>query len=157
MTVNQPTLIETCNLSISGMSCASCVKKVEATLKGVAGVERVTVNFADRSALVEGSPNPDDLISTIASAGYSAQILSDDVEDMDEKERVEQAYYKQLLFKTAVALAVGLPLMLYGMLIGDMTINTGGERIFWFLTGLVTLTVMMFAGGHFYTGAWKSF
>jgi Cu+-exporting ATPase len=76
---------------------------------------------------------------------------------MDERERVEQAYYKQLLFKTAVALAVGLPLMLYGLLIGDMTIRSGGERFFWLLTGLVTLAVMMFAGGHFYTGAWKSF
>ena len=149
--------METCNLSISGMSCASCVRKIEATLQGVAGVERVTVNFADRSALIEGNPNPDDLISSVAGAGYSAQILTDDVEDMDEKERIEQAYYKQLLFKTAVALAVGLPLMLYGMLIGDMTIRTGGERFFWFLVGLVTLGVMMFAGGHFYTGAWKSF
>ena len=157
MTATRNTPNETCNLSISGMGCASCVQKIEAALQAVAGVEHVAVNFADRSALVEGNPNPDDLIASVARAGYGAQILSDDVEDMDEKERVEHAYYKQLLLKTAVALSVGLPLMLYGMLIGDMTIRTGGERVSWFLVGLVTLAVMMFAGGHFYTGAWKSF
>jgi Cu+-exporting ATPase len=157
MTETRETPIETCKLSISGMSCASCVQKIETALQAVAGVEQVAVNFADRSALIEGHPNPDDLISSVARAGYSAQVLTDDVEDMDERERVEQSYYKQLLFKTAVALAVGLPLMLYGLLIGDMTVSSDGERFFWLLTGLVTLAVMKFAGGHFYTGAWKSF
>ena len=107
--------------------------------------------------MIEGSPDPAALIASIVDVGYSARVIVDDAADMDEKERVEQAYYKQLLVKTAVGLAVGVPLMLYGMAGGEMTVSTSGERIAWFVIGLVTLAVMIVAGGHFYSSAWKSF
>jgi len=49
-----------------------------------------------------------------------------------------------------------VPLMIYGLTIGEMTVNTTGERIGWFAVGLATLGVMYFSGKHFYIGAWNS-
>ncbi len=45
------------SLTISGMTCASCVAHVEEALKGVKGVAAVTVNLATRKAAVEYDPS----------------------------------------------------------------------------------------------------
>ncbi|SUB72864.1 Copper-exporting P-type ATPase A [Pluralibacter gergoviae] len=45
--------------------------------------------------------------------------------------------------------------MVWGM-IGDNMMVTDANRALWLAIGLVTLAVMVFAGGHFYTSAWKS-
>jgi Cu+-exporting ATPase len=45
--------------------------------------------------------------------------------------------------------------MVWGM-IGDNMMVTDANRSLWLAIGLVTLGVMVFAGGHFYTSAWKS-
>ena len=58
--------------------------------------------------------------------------------------------------ETWVALALGAPLMIYGLFIGEMTVNTPVERSVWLGVGLATLGVMYWAGKHFYVGAWKS-
>ncbi|MBO6805286.1 MAG: heavy metal translocating P-type ATPase, partial [Thalassospira sp.] len=56
-----------------------------------------------------------------------------------------------------IALSVGVPLMIYGIVGGAMTVNTTGERLAWLAVGLLTFAVMVIAGKHFYIGAWKSF
>jgi Cu+-exporting ATPase len=47
--------------------------------------------------------------------------------------------------------------MIYSLVVGEMTVNTDTERLVWLLVGLLTLGVMVFAGKHFYIGAWNSF
>ena len=44
-------------LSILGMRCAGCIASVEGALISVSGVESVSVNFADHSAIVKGNPD----------------------------------------------------------------------------------------------------
>ena len=45
------------NLPIEGMTCASCVVRVERSLRSVAGVTEATVNLATESAVVKASAN----------------------------------------------------------------------------------------------------
>lgn len=47
--------------------------------------------------------------------------------------------------------------MLYGLITGDMNVQTSLERLAWLAIGLLTLGVMIFSGKHFYVGAWHSF
>lgn len=146
-------------LRVNDASCASCVSKIESALNQVAGVEEATMNLAQGTASVLGNTDANALVRAIESAGYSAEHLSDssDQEILDDKDRAEQAYYKRLMKKMWIALALGVPLMIYGLFIGEMTVNTTLERAAWLGVGLVTLAVMYWAGKHFYVGAWKSF
>ena len=56
-----------------------------------------------------------------------------------------------------LALGLGIPLMVYSLAGGPMTVDTSLERIVWLIIGMLCLGIMYFAGKHFYLGAWKSF
>ncbi|GAA3929089.1 heavy metal translocating P-type ATPase [Litoribacillus peritrichatus] len=146
-------------LLIEGAGCASCVGKIESALKKVPGVIKAEMNFADRSVSVEGSALSDQLIQAIQNAGYQAKLASNTsaTVSLDEKEQEDQLYYRRLLKEMTIALALGIPLMAYGLITGEMSVNTTTERIVWLIIGLLTLGVMIFSGKHFYTGAWQSF
>jgi len=142
-------------LSISGMSCAGCVSSVEGALQAVAGVSGASVNFAEHTAVVEGDASTESLIDAVSSAGYdAAELISAD--DETEKEAVELAYYRSLLKKAGFAAVVGFPQFIFGMLGLLPTFESGGGRLFWLAIGLLTLFVLIYSGGHFFTGAWKS-
>src|SRR5690606_32984620 len=145
------------SLAITGATCAGCVRKIENVLRQVPGVERADVNFGDRTAEVEGQVAPETLIEAVTAAGYGATLIEDEAATRAEKEQAEQAHYRKLLRQMWLALGLGVPLMLWGVLGGDMMVHSGASQIAWFIVGLVTLAVMYLAGGHFYTGAWKSF
>ena len=58
---------------ISGMHCASCVKRIEEALGSVPGVERASVNFAAGTAAVQFHPEKaarKDLVAAVERAGY---------------------------------------------------------------------------------------
>ncbi len=67
---------ETVDLAIEGMTCASCVARVERKLNRVPGV-RATVNLATEQAHVEfaGLVRDADLVAAVESAGYGATVL----------------------------------------------------------------------------------
>ncbi len=141
-------------LSIAGMSCAGCVAAVEKTLREVPGVEEASVNFAEHTAVVKGDVSARQLVEAVRAAGYDAAELRG-IDDGSEREAAERAQYRRLLQRAAVAAVVGFPLFIAGLLGLLPDIENG--RAFWFVTGLATLGVLIFAGGHFFTGAWKAF
>jgi Cu+-exporting ATPase len=143
------------HLLISGMSCASCVLRVEHALQQVAGVERASVNLAERSALVMGSPDNQALITAIEHAGYGAEIIQDDTERRERQLQTARSAMRRFSWQSALALTLGLPLMAWGVFGGSMTL-TAQTRMPWLIIGLLTLAVMIFAGGHFYRSAWRS-
>src|SRR5947209_20443295 len=69
-------------LEISGMTCASCVRRVERALGKVEGVESANVNFASETALVtaDASVSPERLVAAVEKAGYGAK-------EADERDR----------------------------------------------------------------------
>lgn len=144
---------------IEGASCASCVGKIEKALNGVSGVEQVEMNFAQRTVSVDGNVKSQTLIKAVEDIGYGAKPMNSESEQdaLDEKAEADTAHYKVLMRNMYMALGLGVPLMLYGLFIGDMSVNTPEQRIVWSIIGLVTLAVMIGSGKHFYTGAWQSF
>ena len=146
-------------LDIQGASCAGCVAKIEKSLKAVPGVTSAEMNFADRTATIEGDVASDTLIDAVTHAGYGAKESENESEadSLAEKEAADEQYYRQLMRNVVVALSLGVPLMIYGLFIGEMSVTTGTERLVWGIIGLVTLATMVLAGRGFYIGAWKAF
>lgn len=68
-------------LDVDGMTCASCVRRVERALQRVPGVEACSVNLATNQAVVSTAAavkvDPTALIAAIEKAGYHAQIHED--------------------------------------------------------------------------------
>ncbi len=67
-------------LSIQGMTCASCVRRVERALAKGDSVTDATVNFATHEATILHGPtiSTDELVAAVDSAGYSAQVIPSD-------------------------------------------------------------------------------
>jgi len=146
---------EEIRLSILGMSCAGCVSVVEGALGSVDGAAAVNVNFADHSAVVKGHVDPEKLIRAVRDAGYDAAVM-EGFEDPAEQEAQEHERYLQLLKKSAVAGAFGLPLMFAGQLGWLPHIGSQTGTWFWPEIALLTLGIMVYSGGHIYSGAAKA-
>lgn len=142
-------------LLLTGMSCASCVSKVQNALESVDGVEVARVNLAERSALVTGHPSNEALIAAVKNAGYGAEIIEDEGERRERQHQMSQASMKRFQWQAALGLLLGIPLMGWGLFGGSMTL-TPETQTPWLIVGVITLLVMIFAGGHFYRNAWVS-
>lgn len=142
-------------LLINGMSCASCVSRVQNALQAVPGVRQARVNLAERTALVMGSASAAELVGAVEKAGYGAEAIEDDQARRERQQQTAVAAMKRFRWQAIVALALGIPVMGWGMF-GDNMMVTDANRSLWLVIGLLTLAVMIFAGGHFYRNAWKS-
>ncbi|HEN3601780.1 TPA: copper-exporting P-type ATPase CopA [Yersinia enterocolitica] len=142
-------------LLLTGMSCASCVSKVQNALQSVDGVEVARVNLAERSALVTGHPSNEALIAAVKNAGYGAEIIEDEAERRERQQQMSHASMKRFQWQAALGLLLGIPLMGWGLFGGSMTL-TPETQTPWLIVGIITLLVMIFAGGHFYRNAWVS-
>ena len=145
-------------LLVNGANCGSCVSKIESALKRVPGVDSAEMNFAQRSVDVFGDADTSELIKAIEAAGYSAKVSKAESTDdaLTEKETADLSYYRRLMREMTIALLLGVPLMIYSIIGGEMTVTTTTERLVWLLVGVLTLAVMVFSGKHFYIGAWQS-
>jgi len=142
-------------LLINGMSCASCVSRVQKALQSVPGVTQARVNLAERSALIMGSASATDLVLAVENAGYGAEAIEDDVKRRARQQETAVATMTRFRWQAIVALLLGVPVMVWGML-GDNMMVTADNRTLWLFIGVLTLGVMVVAGGHFYRSAWKS-
>jgi P-type Cu+ transporter len=138
--------------SVSGMTCASCVGRVEKALEKVPGVLEARVNLANERATVEylaGEVEPRDLEMAIEGAGYGVVREEDSsVEDSHEREyRKLKSDFLLAAALTTLILLGSLPHMLGLML----PIPTG-----WLNLALLLLAtpVQFWAGWRFYRGAW---
>lgn len=148
---------KTTQLILTGMTCASCVASVESIINNVEHVQSATVNLAERTALIHGDVNVTELIQAIEAGGYGAELsLSEDQRRARQKElflKTTSTHKKN----TIISLAIGAPLMLWGVLGGNMQITTVNDQIAWGVIGLICLGLLLTAGKHFYVNAWKAF
>ena len=96
--------------SVAGMTCASCIARVEKALKSVPGVVDATANLAQEKArvrMIEGSATFDNLAAAVAKAGYEAVRPSDtpDAEDDEGRRNAEQQALLRSLILAAVLTA----------------------------------------------------
>lgn len=71
--------MQTTELNIQGMTCGSCVRHVEAALRGIDGVARAEVDLRGARALVTHDPRragAEQLAAAVLSAGYSADVVA---------------------------------------------------------------------------------
>ena len=147
---------EALRLSILGMRCAGCISAVEGALNSVSGVESVSVNFADHSAIVKGNPDIDALKKSIKAAGFDAAVM-EGFEDPSEQEAQELARYHSLMYKAKIAGGFGAFLMIGEHLEWLPMMGMAHSQFFWTVIAVLTLMIMGYCGGHFYTGAYQSF
>jgi P-type Cu+ transporter len=109
----------TVELSISGMTCASCAARIEKKLNRLPGVE-ASVNFATEKALVSLpiDLSVDDAIATVGASGYSAALpeppaaASREARFADSQDDAELISLRQRLLVSAVLTA---PVLLLSM------------------------------------------
>ena len=68
------------SLTVEGMTCASCVSRVEKALKKLSGVQQASVNLATETATVhsiEGSVTAEQLLGAVQKVGYQATLATD--------------------------------------------------------------------------------
>lgn len=149
------------HLLISGMTCASCVSSVEKALLSVEGVERAQINLAEQSALVFSSQFDEGInqaiVKSVADAGYQAEIVLD--QEQQQQKQLEQQLATQEKHKRSawVGMAVGAPLMAWGLFGGNMMIRHNQDQIAWGMVGLLCLWLLATAGRSFFTNAWQAF
>ena len=143
-------------LEIEGMTCASCVGRVEKALRGVPGVQSATVNLATERAVVHGVADASTLIAAVEKTGFDARELDRAAAHADEaaqkKDAERDALRRDLLIATALALPVFILEMGTHMVPGmhawiDATL---GMRNSWYLQFVLTLLVLAWPGRRFY-------
>ncbi len=146
----------TVELAVEGMTCASCVGRVEKALKAVPGVTEATVNLATERATVRGVAAVADLIAAIEKVGYEANPVDTGAqadEEAAEKKDAERAELKRDLTLAAVlALPVFVLEMGSHMIPGmhEWVASTIGIQQSWYLQFVLTLLVLAIPGWRFY-------
>ncbi|MGF1865406.1 heavy metal translocating P-type ATPase [Enterovibrio norvegicus] len=143
-------------LILSGMSCASCVSSIEKAVNAVAGVNTVNVNLAERTALISGDVDASLLIAAIEQAGYGAELSEDEATRRERQAALYTAQFAEHKRNTWLALGLGAPLMLWGMLGGTMSVESTANQIGWGIIAVVTLLLLCTAGKHFFVNAFKA-
>ncbi len=143
-------------LTVSGMTCASCVGRVERALKAVPGVTDASVNLATERATVRGSADIAALIAAIAGAGYEAKPVTaasaGDSEAAERKDAERRELKRDLIVAAALALPVFLMEMGSHLIPGvHMAIaRTIGTQASWLIQFALTTLVLAWPGLRFY-------
>ena len=147
--------IQPIELSIDGMTCASCVTRVEKALKKVPGVEQANVNLATERAWIQpnATVSSQDLIRAIQKAGYDAKLLQHDSNEQHDKKNLEQQQLKRDL---VISLILALPVFILEM--GSHMIpafhmwvmHNIGQQQSWLIQFALTTLVLLLPGRRFY-------
>src|SRR3546814_8499265 len=113
-------IAEPVELAIEGMSCASCVGRIEKALKSVPGVLEASVNLATEKALVRalaGAVSISALEAAVRGAGYEARRVADlDMADRDAEAHEREV--RSLGRSVWLAALLSLPVFVLEMEIG---------------------------------------
>lgn len=147
---------DTISLLIEGMTCASCVARVEKGIKAVPGVTDATVNLATERATVRGTASAEAVIAAIEKTGYEARPVEtagqggDDSEEKKEAERVRLK--RDLILASVLALPVFVLEMGSHLIPGmhEWVIKTIGLQQSWYWQFALTLLVLTIPGRRFY-------
>ncbi len=151
-----PVVEDTVDLAISGMSCASCVGRVERALLRVPGVLAAAVNLGTERARVRvaaGAAGPGELAAAVEAAGYEAavpELASAVAGPGDDASGGNRPSRDGLAAVAACVLAAPLVLPMLLMPFGaDLALPAPVQFV---LAGVVQLVF----GARFYRGAWSA-
>ncbi|MFV0416044.1 MAG: heavy metal translocating P-type ATPase [Chthoniobacterales bacterium] len=146
-------------LTVDGMSCASCVGRVEAALRAVPGVSEVVVNLATERATVQGTAGVETLVAAVAKAGYEAKLFegggrSDEMEvaEAEKKDKELAGLRRALLLAAVLALPVFILEMGSHLIPGvhELVAKSIGVQASWIFQFVLTTLVLVFPGRRFF-------
>ena len=148
------------DLQVGGMTCASCVGRVERALKKVPGVQNAVVNLATERASVQlqGSVDVSSLIAAIEKAGYEAQPVQHDAaatgEDATAQRQAQEreSLKRSLIFATVFALPVFV-LEMGGHMVPAFhhwIAGSIGTQNSWYIQFVLTAVVLFGPGRRFF-------
>ncbi|WP_458575171.1 heavy metal translocating P-type ATPase [Pseudaminobacter sp. NGMCC 1.201702] len=151
--------VDTTELAIEGMSCASCVGRIEKALKSVPGVLTANVNLATEKASIRsiaGVTQAPDIEAAVRAAGYEARrtALESTADVQAQKREVET---RRLRSSVLLAAALSLPIFALEMSsyfvpgVAAWMHGTLGERNMLYLFFVLATIVQFGPGLRFYT------
>ena len=163
----KPIKIKKLSLPVEGMTCASCVARVEKAIKKVDGVQNVAVNLATEKATFEFDESKidiKDIAAMVEDAGYNMKTdsLKNDESKLTEEENVvdeKSDYDKQLRkdFIFAVILTVPIFILSMGAMFGsfNQTLHISTDYLNKILL-ILTTPVVFISGKRFYKIFWNN-
>ncbi len=152
-------VIDSVELSVGGMTCASCVAHVEKALRQVPGVLQADVNLATERAtvrLLPGAASGQDLARAIEAAGYEVRRHARGADQVDrerqERQREEGALWRALLWSVALTLPV-FGLEMGGHIVpglGDWIVRLFGHAVPLYVSFVLATLVLAGPGRRFF-------
>jgi len=142
-------------LAITGMTCASCVGRVEKALGKVDGVVSAAVNLATERATVQvetGRASVADLIRAVEKTGYGAEAVTDDDARFEEDERKAHGKARHDLLVVVGSALLTLPFFVQML----MLLGSTGFALSPYVQLALATPVQFVAGARFYRPAWAA-
>ncbi|HUW38278.1 MAG TPA: heavy metal translocating P-type ATPase [Rhodocyclaceae bacterium] len=140
-------------LAIEGMTCASCVTRIEKSLAKVPGVVSASINLATEQASVrvlQGMADTGQLIAAVERAGYRARLPSLDTDAQEASQAAAKAWTEAWPVTLAALLAAPLVLPMVARPFGTELALPAWVQ--W----LLATPVQFWLGGRFYIAGWKA-
>lgn len=154
--------------SVTGMSCAACVARVEKAVSKVPGVTSCSVSLLTNSMGVEGSAKAGDIIKAVENAGYKAAELgggkSKSSVSMAENERLledtETPVLKKRLvwsvFFLLILMYVSMGHMMWSWPLPAWFMRNGGNHVAMGLAEMILAAIVMIINKKFFVNGFKS-
>ena len=151
--------VERTTFPVRGMTCASCVARVERALRILPGVLTASVNLAAQTGNVDylpGVASVDDLRAAVEGAGYSVPEATPGEDPLARQERMQREEERSLLSRLRVGIALGVPLLAlshWEMILGHGTLRFSHSTAA-ILQFFLATPIQFYVGARFYRSAW---
>lgn len=141
-------IMKSLDITVKGMTCASCVGRVERVLNKSSAIKEASVNLATEKARVQFNPKEikvEEIIALIEKAGYSATLQKETKEEKDEELKKQKT---NLIISSLLTLPLVLP-----MLFEPFGIHLMPPP---WLQLILATPVQFWFGSYFYKSAWSA-
>jgi len=145
------------DISVGGMSCVSCVARVEGILSGIPGVMNASVNFAAERATITYNPTRtgiEDFKKVLKEAGYQFLGLAEEMVDRERK--AQEGEFRVLKHKLVFAAIVSALVFIGSMQHWFPVIGAVPRKSMFYVLFALTTPVLFWAGEQFFVGAFKA-
>ncbi len=149
-------------VAVAGMTCASCVGRVERAIRKLPGILEANVNLATEKASVNflpGASNPAGIMEAIEKAGYTPREVDGEGKEEDLERAAREAELAKLRRDLLIAAAFTIPLFLVAMLkflpgVREPMLSLLSERGWMWIEFVLATPVQFYAGRRFYRSGW---
>ncbi|MEO9228020.1 MAG: heavy metal translocating P-type ATPase [Devosia sp.] len=137
-------------LSVPGVHCAGCIRRVESTLSKLDGVEYARVNLSTRRAAVHWRPAgvPPPILEALDRLGYEAHLFEEAPAEKDHK-------LTRLIRALAVAGFCAMNIMLFSVSVWAGA-DAETRNLFHWISAVLALPALIYSGRIFFLPAWRA-